>query len=175
MKSKGVTRSNLKRAFPKRLGFTTGVIILIAAATQFFNYATGTQIQYSLKEADCSSQAITIRNKVLGASLNSCVLIVSAKNLQDKPVYVDYDGTNGGPAGSRVPLIRIYSNKGKFCYALLAGEGVSFPASATNELTLRCGRMQKPPKGYDETSDANPASIAITGDSKTRISVDPVW
>jgi len=158
----------------KHISIVLGVVILIIAAIQLISYATRPQIKYSLKEANCSSGAISARNKTLGADLKSCVLIISAENLQDKSVYVDYDGVGGGPAGGSDPLIRIYSSKGTFCYALLAGEGASFSPNATNELTLRCGGVQKPPTDYDETSDTNPTSIVIAGYSKTTIKIDPV-
>lgn len=163
-----------KKGLFKRLSIVLGVIILIIATIWLISYGTRPQIQYSLKEANCSSEAISARNKTLGADLKSCVLIISARNLQDKSVYVDYDGVGGGPAGGGNPLIRIYSSNGKFCYALLAGEGASFSPRATNELMLQCGGVQKPPKDYDETSDANPTSIDIAGYSKTTIKVDPI-
>ncbi len=133
-----------------------------------------TQIQYSLKEANCSSEAIAARNTILGANLKSCVLIISAKNLQNKSVYVDYDGVGGGPAGGGDPLIRINTNNAKFCFVGLAGEGASFTSSAINNLTLRCAQIPNPPKNYDISSDANPTSITISGSSKTTINIDPV-
>ena len=163
-----------KKGLFKRLSIVLGVIILVIATIQLISYTTRPQIQYSLKEANCNSAAISARNKTLGADLKSCVITITAKNLQNKSVYVDYDGVGGGPAGGSDPLIRIYSSKDKFCYALLAGEGASFSPNATNQLTLRCGGVQKPPKDYDETSDANPTSIVIAGYSKTTIKVDPI-
>jgi hypothetical protein len=166
-------RSN-PQSLIKRIGVVVGIIVLIIAAVQLILYITRPQIQYALQEANCNSQAIAVRNKSLGADIKSCILVVSAKNIQNKSVYVDYDGVGGGPAGGGDPIIRIYSGTGKFCYALLAGEGASFSPNATNKLTLRCGGVQKPPKDYDESSDTNPTSIVITGYSKVTIKVDPV-
>jgi hypothetical protein len=175
MKLRGNTKINYgKKELHKRLGIVLGVVVLVAFV-QLINYITRPQIQYSLTEANCSTTAIAVRNKAIGADLKSCVLTISAKNLKDKSVYVDYDGVGGGPAGGGDPLIRIYSSNGKFCFALLAGEGASFSPNATNKLTLRCGGVQKPPKDYDESSDAKPSLIVIAGYSKTEIKVDAVW
>lgn len=175
MKLRGIAHSNRGgTGWFKRLSIVLGVTILVIAAILLIDYADRPQIQYALQEANCSGEAISARNKTLGTDLKSCVLILSAKNLQDRSVYVDYDGIGGGPAGGSDPLIRIYSSTGKFCYAPLAGEGASFSAHATNELILRCGGVQKPPKDYDKTSDANPTSIVIAGYSKTTIKVDPI-
>jgi hypothetical protein len=163
-----------KTGLLKRLGIVVGAIVLIVAAVQLISYITRPQIQYSLKEANCSSAAIAARNKTLGADLKSCVLAISAKNLQDKSVYIDYDGVGGGPAGGGNPLIRINTNNDTFCYVALAGEGASFTPKATNNLTLRCAQIPNPPKNYDMASDTNPTSIIVAGYSKTTINVDPV-
>jgi len=88
----------------KRIGTAVGVLILIVAIVQIAAYVTRPQIQYSLQEADCSNEAVTARNKVLGANLKSCVLIISAKNVQNKSVRVDYDGVDGGFISGGEPL-----------------------------------------------------------------------
>jgi hypothetical protein len=162
-----------KAGLLKRLSIVGGIIVLFFGTVQFISYATQPQINYSLKEADCSSTAIIMRNRTLGADLKSCVLVISATNLQDKSIYVDYDGVGGGPLGNGRPLIRIKSKNNKFCYVALAGEGASFTPKSTNNLTLRCAQVPNPPKNYDENSDANPISIQISGYSKTTLNVDP--
>jgi hypothetical protein len=158
----------------KRLGIVVGIVILIMVTIQLISYATRPQIQYRLEEADCSSDAIVARNKAIGADLKSCVLVISAKNLQDKSVYVDYDGVGGGPSGGGNPLIRINTENGRFCYVALAGEGASFAPKATNNLTLRCAQVPNPLKNYEMASDTNPTSIVIAGYSKTTINVEPL-
>jgi len=166
---------NDKKGLLKRLSIVLGCIVACIVALQLITFEIQPYIQYTLKEADCGAPAIAARNKLLGAELKSCVLTISAKNLQDKSVYVDYDGVGGGPIGDSVPLIRIYSGRDKFCYALLTGGGASFSPGATNTLTLRCGGVQKPPKDYDENSDTKPTSIVIAGHSKATIDVDPTY
>lgn len=162
-----------RKGLLKRLGVVIGVVVIFIALGQVIDHAAQPQIQYKLKKADCSNSAITARNEALGADLKSCVLIITAKNLQNRSVYVDYDGVGGGPAGGGNPLIKIYSANQKFCYAPLAGNGASFKSKAANELTLRCGLVQNPPGNYDEASDTNPTSIEVGGYSKTTIKVEP--
>jgi hypothetical protein len=162
-----------KKGLLKRIGFVVGIFILAVTAIHLISYTTRPQIQYSLKEANCRIEAIAARNKTIGSNHKSCILIISAKNLEDESARIDYDGVGGGPTGGGEPLIRIYSSKGKFCYALLGGEGSSFSPGATNDLTLHCARVQKPPKNYDIASDTNPTAIVISGYSKSTIKVEP--
>ena len=174
MRLKSSKNNHIKIGLLKRLGLVAAIIATVIICIQIISYATRPQISYSLKEADCSSSAINARNEAIKADLKSCVLVISAQNTQNKSVYVDYDGVGGGPIGGRSPLIKLHSANGKFCYALLAGQGASFEPRATNELTLRCGLVQNPQKNYDTTSDINPISIEIDDYSKKTINVDPV-
>jgi hypothetical protein len=177
MKLRDSRYNRSKAGLFKRFGIVIGIVVLFFGAVKLISYVTQPQsqpqINYSLKKADCSSTAIMSRNKILGADLKSCVLVISAANLQDKSIYVDYDGVGGGPLGDGKPLIRINSKDNKFCYVALAGKGASFTPRSTNNLTLRCALVPNPPKNYDENSDANPISIQISDYSKTTINVDP--
>jgi hypothetical protein len=177
MKLRDFTHKRSKAGLLKRFGIVIGIVVLFFGAVKLISYVAQPQakpqINYSLKKADCSSTAIMSRNKALGADLKSCVLVVSATNLQDKSIYVDYDGVGGGPLGNGRPLIRINSKNNRFCYVALAGEGASFTPRSTNNLTLRCAQVPNPPENYDENSDANPISIQISDYSKTTINVDP--
>jgi hypothetical protein len=175
MKLRSVTHnSHDKKALLKRLGIVAGVIVLAVAAVQLISYISRPQIEYRLKEANCGSEAIAARNKFLGTNRKSCVLVITARNLQDRSLYVDYDGIGGGPAGGSDPLIRINTNKNKFCYVAIADDGASFAPKATNNLTLRCAQIPKPPKNYDMASDTNPTFITIAGYANATINVDPV-
>ncbi|GEM_PF-1203044 len=174
MKIPKLTQNHSRKSKLLKLLALVAVLYIIAIiASLIITYVTRPQIRYSLKEADCSAAAIAARNKAVGYDARSCVLTISATNLQNRTLYVDYDGVGGGPAGGGNPLIRINAAHNKFCYALLAGNGSSFTPNATNEITLRCGGMQKLPKNYDEASDTNPVSIEIGGYTKTHIVVSP--
>jgi hypothetical protein len=164
-------RHSRKFVVIKRLGLVAALYIIAFIASLIVSYHMRPQIRYSLKQADCSATAIAARNKTAGYVARSCVLIISATNLQKRTLYVDYDGVGGGPLGGSDPLIRINAAHNKFCYALPAGEGSSFTPNATNDITLHCSRIQNPPTNYDETSDTSPTSIEIGGPAKVILNV----
>ncbi len=161
----------------KHVVLATGIVVLtILLIQQVLSYTIRPQIRYRLKKADCTPAAIAARNETLGTNLKSCVLVISATNLKNKPQYVDYDGIGGGPGGAigSKPLIRIYTTHNRFCYVLLGDKGPSFAASATNELVLWCSQTQHSPKNYDATSDTSPVLIEIGGQQKVTLDVNPV-
>lgn len=155
------------------LGIVGGILAVFILIAAMVDYAGRPQIEYTVKKADCSSGAIAERNRTSGGKLESCVLIISAKNLKNQPAHIDYDGAGGGPMGNRKPLIRINATDGKFCYAGTAGEGSSFEPKATNDITLRCAYVSDEPKNYDMKSDTKPESIEIAGYSGATLPVKP--
>ncbi len=173
MKLRSITRQAGLTGTIARLGVVIAVASLIFGPIILVGQQNRAKIHYSLKTADCSAETIAIRNKSNGYNSKSCVLIVTAHNLQNKSVTLDYDGVGGGPLAGLHPKIKIYSTDQKFCYALLGGRGSSFAPNATNELTLKCGGIQNPPKNYDQASDTNPTSIKISSYPETNIKVEP--
>ena len=90
-------------------------------------------------------------------------MTINAKNLKNERVFVDWNGVGDGPFASWHPMIRINAADGKFCYAGVSDPNELEPHESRN-LELQCsGSSEKPPKSYDEQSDQNPTSIAISG------------
>jgi hypothetical protein len=157
--------------------FVTFYGLMYVGAT-VWEYVYRPNIAYSVQRADCSQAAIEASNMgVAGSHLTSCVITIKAQNLKNNPEYIDYDGVGGGPFASWHPLIKIQASDGKFCYATPTGDNYgSFAANQTLYLTLRCFvTPDKPPKNYDENSDADPVSITIGGYSGATLYIKPTW
>lgn len=150
------------------------VLLLVVAIVILVPYLTRPQIAYSVKTADCSTAAIKTRNKKVGYESEACVIVISAKNLQDRSVDVGYMNTGGGPLGGGDPLIRIYSGNDKFCYSGgIDIASLDFAPHQTIEMTLQCnygGTLN----GQDTSSDLNPTSVVISGYSGGTIELRPI-
>lgn len=162
--------------FLRRLLIVLGIVVAFVLVIIAIDYATRSQIRYTLQKADCSQAAIDARNLAEGGESKACVLIVNATNLKNTRESVDWQGTGGGPFAEWHPMIRINAANGKFCYA-----GVNFNDAGimdpyeSRDLRLRCiGASQKMPKEYNVRSDENPTSIEIDDWSDVTLPVEPI-